>query len=178
MEQKISPKDRDRFRKIILVMKSATIDGERDAASMAATRMAAQWDMTLEEAIEETHPEIYGDRYAERERTARRQSAYEAWETGTMRMMRNKEAQEKYAFEQAKRQARQRGLDEREKNAANSNAKPRARNFHSNAKVSPTDTFRLITVLLKDGLPLRRVAELADVSTNEVARVYLLNREA
>ena len=175
MEHKISPKDRDRFRKIILVMKSTTMDGEREAASLAATRLAAQWDMTLEEAIEETHPEIYGDRAAERENTARRQSAYEAWETGTMRMMRDKEAQEKYAFEQARRQARQRGLDEKEK-AANANGKQQPRNFHTHAKVTPKDTFRLISVLLNDGLPLRRVAELADVSTNEVARVYLLNR--
>lgn len=173
MQKEISQKDRDRFRKIILVMKSTTIDGEREAASQAATRLAAQWDMTLQEAIEETHPEVYGDRYAEREKTARRQSAYEAWETGTMRMMRGKEAREKYEFEMARQRAKERGLDEREKRAA---GKAQPRSFHANKKITPSDTFRLISVLLKDGLSLQRVSELVGVSTNEVARVYLLNR--
>ena len=175
MERPITEKDRIRFRKIVLVMKSATMDGEREAASQAAIRLAAQWDMTLQEAIEETHPEVYGDKHSADEQQARRQSAYEAWETGTMRMMRGKEAREKYEFEMARQRARERGLDESEINRQK-RMKSQSRNFHGRKKITPTDTFRLISVLLKDGLSLSRVAELAGVSTNEVARVYLLNR--
>lgn len=174
MNTTITDRDRERFRKVILVMKSATLEGEREAARVAAERLAAQWNMSLDDAIVEAHPEIHGDKVSEEEASARRQSAHEAWQSATLRMMREKEAAEKYRFEMARQAARERGLNDAQQTAM----RPQkvSRSFYNAYKANKSDRFRLISALLKDGVPLARVAELAEVSTNEVARVYLLTR--
>lgn len=176
MSATITERDRERFRKVVLVMKSATLEGEREAARVAAERLAYQWGMTMDEAIVEAHPEVYGDKVSEKEAKAHRQSAHEAWQSATMRMMREKEAAEKYQFEMARQAARERGLNDAQNSTAKVKAERVPRSFYKNYQATETDQFRLISALLKDGLPLARVAELADVSTNEVARVYLLTR--
>ena len=178
MTKPFNPRMRDRFRKVILVMQSATHEGEKQAAREAASRLAAQHGMSLDEAIVETHPELHGGKVDAREKKARARTAYAAWESATQRMMNIREAQERQRYWEAVEEARQRGLGERE---AQPGVKPQARNakprnWHSRHTASDEDRQRLITALLKDGLSLRRIAELAEVSTNEVARVYLLSR--
>lgn len=176
MSVTIKERDRERFRKVILVMKSATLEGEREAARVAAERLAGQWNMTLDEAIVETHPEVYDGKVSEKEAKAHRQSAHDAWQSATMRMMREKEAAEKYRFEMARQAARERGLSEEQQARKRQRGQSIPRSFYNSYTPSEHDQFRLISALLKDGLSLTRVAELANVSTNEVARVYLLMR--
>ncbi len=75
---------RERFRKIVGVMGRATIEGERAAAREAAVRMAAIHGMTLEEAVEESHPERDDGRMSAAERKARRDDV-DAWAAAATR---------------------------------------------------------------------------------------------
>ena len=108
------------------------------------------------------------------------ESISKAWAGGSVGMMNDNEARNKYAFNRAVYEAQQRGLDEKQE-VPNVNApkkkKPKvARDWHKRHRVTEQDRVRLITVLLKDGLSLKRVAEVTGATTNEVARVKLLNR--
>ena len=178
MTKPFNPRTRDRFRKVILVMQSATHEGEKQAAREAAGRLAAQHGMTLDEAIVEAHPELHDGKTDAKEKKARARTAYAAWESATQRMMNIREAQERQRYWEAVEEARQRGLRDKEeqpgRRGAARAAKPR--NWYGSKTSNAEDRFRLISALLKDGLSLRRVADLAGVSTNEVARVYLLSR--
>lgn len=173
--QPFTEKDRERFRKIVGVMESATIEGERAAARQAAERLAAIHGMTLDEAVRETHPERDDGRIDETERRARR-SDFEAWAAARTRMTAAQERAERQRYEQAKREAEARGLD-REK-PARGPARARTTSRYGPSRYRPTneDRFRLVAGLLRDGASLRRAADLADVSTNEVARIWLLLR--
>lgn len=170
-------KERDRFRKIVGVMERATIEGEREAAREAAERMASLYGMSLDEAILESHPERDDGQISEQERKDRR-ADFDAWMASRMRWTEAKERAEKARFEAAKRAAQARGLEpdpqEPFPGAIRRSYKPSYR--PSNYKPSTQDRFRLIANLLKDGVSLRRVADLADASTNEVARIWLLIR--
>ena len=205
-------KEKERFRKIVGVMERATIEGERIAARTAAERMAAIYGLSLEEALDESHPDNDTTRISAKEREARKKD-YEAWMASRMRWTEAQERAEKARFEQARkdaarraaeaRDAKQREEDARQAEEARREAEARAatgfaragqwagqRNgrangggyrynslFRSNTyKPSAQDRFRLISNLLKDGVSLRRVADLTGVSTNEVARVWLLIR--
>lgn len=168
-------KESERFRKIVSVMEGATIQGERAAAKEAAERLAAIHGMSLDEAIVETHPERDDGSIDEAERRARR-SDFEAWAAARMRMTEAQERAERQRYEQAKREAEARGLDKDRPNRGP--ARPRYTNAYrpSRYRATDDDRFRLIAGLLRDGASLRRVADLADVSTNEVARIWLLIR--
>jgi len=168
----MTEKEREKFRKIIEVMRSATLGGERSAAREAGARMAASFDMTLEEAIAELDGEEVKPDPVEQE--ARRQDRSDMWASASLRMMNRGEAEERYRVNAARTAAKARGLDGGLGKVDN---KPLPIPTRKQSYL-PTDKDRqrLITVLLKDGLSLERVAELADASTNEVARIYLLNR--
>lgn len=170
----ISEKDRERFRKVVLVMKTATVEGEKAAAELAAERLAKQWDMTLEDAIAETHPELDEGKVSVNEQQARRQSVVDAWASGTVRMMRGNEAREKYEFQMAAQAARERGMTETiPVNQAPTAKIKMTRTFHTSYKPTGADQERLIGALLKEGHNLKRTAILADATTNEVAKVYM-----
>lgn len=170
----ISEKDRERFRKVVLVMKTATVEGEKAAAELAAERLAKQWGMSLEDAIAETHPELDDGKVSVNEQQARRQSAVDAWASGTLRMMRGNEAREKYEFQMAAQAARERGMKETIPVNQDPAAKIKmTRTFHSSYKPTEADKERLIGALLKEGHNLKRTAILADATTNEVAKVYM-----
>lgn len=174
--QRFDVKESERFRKIVGVMERATIEGERAAAREAAERMAALHGMSLDEAILETHPERDDGRIDAEERAAR-QRDFEAWAARQTRMNAAYERAEKERFEQAKREAERRGYRPEPEQAfrpGRYNMAPRYR--PSNYKPSADDRFRLIAGLLRDGVSFRRVADLADASTNEVARIWLLIR--
>lgn len=173
--QPFKEKDRERFRKIVGVMEGATIDGERMAAREAAERLAAIHGMTLDEAVRETHPERDDGQIDAAERRARR-SDFEAWAAARTRMTAAQERAERARYEQAKREAEARGLDHEE--PVRGKARPRTTSRYGPTRYRPTqeDRFRLISGLLRDGASLRRAADLADVSTNEVARIWLLLR--
>ncbi len=174
--QTFETKDRERFRKIVGVMERATIEGERMAARQAAERMAAIHGMTLDEAILEAHPERDDGRIDAEEREARKRD-FEAWAARQTRMNAAHERAEKERFEQARRDAERRGY----KPEAGSRPFPGRHGYHpryrpSNYKPTADDRFRLIAGLLRDGVPIRRIADLADATTNEVARVWMLIR--
>ncbi|WP_421881148.1 hypothetical protein [Pacificispira sp.] len=173
--QAFDDKERERFRKIVGVMERATIEGERAAAREAAERLAAIHGMSVEEAIEETHPERDDGRISDAERRARR-SDFEEWAAARMRMSEAFERAERYRYEMAKREAEARGLDK--ERPSRGPARPRTTSTYrpSRYRATDDDRFRLIAGLLRDGASLRRVADLADVSTNEVARIWLLIR--
>ncbi|MTI10826.1 hypothetical protein [Curvivirga aplysinae] len=174
----IPERDRERFRKVVLVMKTATVEGEKAAAEQAALRLAKQWDMTLEEAIAETHPELDDGKVNESEQAARRQSAVDAWASGTLRMMRGNEAREKYEFQMAAQAARERGMkEEMPVNQPKSGNIKITRTFHSSYKPTKADHERLIGALLKEGHNLRKTAILADATSQQVASVYLKMRD-
>lgn len=173
--QAFDEKNRERFRKIVGVMEGATIPGEREAAREAAERLAAIHGMTVEEAIVESHPERDDGRLSAEERRARR-SDFDAWAASRARMTEAQERAERYRYEMAKREAEARGLDkERPKRGP---ARPRYTQAYrpNHYRATSEDRFRLIAGLLRDGASLRRAADLAGVSTNEVARIWLLIR--
>lgn len=169
-------KERERFRKIVGVMEGATIEGERAAAKIAAERLAAQHDMSLEEAVRETHPERDDGRIDADERSARR-ADFDAWSAARARASEAQERAERYRYEQARREAEARGLD-RESGTRKGPARARYTPTYRSARYrsNKDDRVRLISGLLRDGASLRRAADLAGVSTNEVARIWLLMR--
>ncbi|MCR9220377.1 MAG: hypothetical protein NXI21_09135 [Alphaproteobacteria bacterium] len=174
--QSFDPKDRERFRKIVGVMEGATIEGERAAARQAAERLAALNGMTLDEAILDAHPERDDGRIDAEERRARRRD-FEAWAARQTRMNAAYERAEKERFEEAKREAVRRGYrPEEEPRPRRARAAYRARYAPSGYKPTAEDRFRLIAGLLRDGVSLRRAADLADAPANEVARIWLLIR--
>jgi len=168
-------KERERFRKIVGVMEGATIEGERAAAREAAERLAAIHQMTLDEAILESHPERDQGRLSEEERRARR-ADFEAWASARARMTEAQERAERYRYEQAKREAEARGLDKERPSRGPTRQRPFASYRRSYYRMTDEDRFRLVAGLLRDGASLRRAADLADISTNEVARIWLLLR--
>lgn len=170
-------RDRERFRKIVGVMEGATIPGEREAARQAAERMAALHGMSLDDAILDTHPERDDGRVDDHERDLRRR-AYEAWAADRRRWSDAKEQAEKRRHEEARAEARRRGMAGEDDPAPYRRAYPRSTPQYrpSHYRPTPDDRFRLIAGLLRDGVPIRRVADLADATTNEVARVWLLIR--
>lgn len=171
-----SDSDRARFRKIVGVMERATIAGERQAARDAAERMAAIHGMSLDEAILEAHPER-DDGRVDAEETRKRRADFDAWAARRTRMHAAYERAEKERFERARREAERRGLDTGDtgpRHPGRHNVRPRYR--PSNYRATMQDRFRLIAGLLREGASLRRVADLADATTNEVARIWLLIR--
>lgn len=172
MVQPLTDAEREKLRKIIGVMRSATIEGERKAAEEAATRLAAANGMTLEEAEQEAFSEEDDGRVGADEMAARRREA-ERWAANMVRMTNAYEASEKYRFMMAKEEARQRGLNEPE-------TETRARRLSGNRPrryiPGKQDQFRLIAGLLRDGVSLERTAEIVGVSSIDVARVWLLTR--
>lgn len=170
MSKPLPESDREKLRKVISVMRSATIEGERIAAALAAERIAEQYGMTLAEAEREAFPEEDDGRIDHDEREAQRR-ATEAWAANMVRMTNAYEAAEKYRFMAAKEEARRRGL-------VDEPPRPERIGTRNGRTYIPTkqDEFRLIAGLLRDGVSLRRTAEILGVSTNEVARVWLLMR--
>lgn len=169
-------RERERFRKIVGVMEGATIPGERQAAHDAAQRMAAMHGMSLDDAILEAHPERDDGQIDAEEAEARRR-AYQAWSADRMRWSDAKERAEKQRHEAARAEARRRGMADDEpprRRPTGPRYTPQYR--PSNYRPTAADRFRMIAGLLKDGVPLRRVAAITDTTTNEVARVWLLIR--
>lgn len=173
--QGFDEKNRERFRKIVGVMERATIEGERAAAREAAVRMAAIHGMTLEEAVEESHPERDDGRLSAAERKARRDD-FDAWAAARNRMTEAQERADRYRYEQAKREAEARGLDKETPSRRPSQQRRPETFTRSYYRMTDDDRFRLVAGLLRDGASLRRAADLADVSTNEVARIWMLIR--
>ncbi len=174
MPKPLSDLDREKLRKIIGVMRSATIEGERKAAEEAAMRFAAANDMTLEEAEQEAFIEDDDGRLSHDERAAQQREAAR-WAANMIRMTNAYEAAEKYRFMMAREEAKQRGLEERKGNPELRNAVGNGQRRYIPGK---EDQFRLIAGLLRDGASLKRTAELAGVSTVDVARVWLLTRRS
>ena len=176
----IPDKEQERFRKVIVMMNAATVEGEKEAARFAAERLASAWDMTLEEAIEETHSGYNSGRIDFSEMREKAESISKAWANGGVGMMNDNESRAKYEYNRAVYEAQQRGLDEKQEvpniNAPKPKKKKVARDWHKRHRVTEQDRVRLISVLLKDGVSLKRVAEITGASTNEVARVFMLNR--
>ena len=172
MAQPLTDAEREKLRKIIGVMRSATIEGERKAAEEAAMRLAAANGMTLEEAEQEAFIEEDDGRIDADERAAQQREAAR-WAANMVRMTNAYEASEKYRFMMAKEEAKRRGLAEKETDT-------RARRISGNnpRRYIPgkADEFRLIAGLLRDGVSVERTAELVGVSTVDVARIWLLTR--
>lgn len=171
MTQTLRDTDRERLRKVVGVMRSATIEGERRAAEAAAARLAAMYGMTLEDATAEAFPEEDDGRIDRAEQEARQRAAF-AWAANLVRMTEAYERAEKYRYMVAKEAARRRGLVEDEPTPQR--IAPRAPRRYIPGKA---DEFRLIAGLLRDGLSIRRTAEVVGVSCNDVARVWLLTRD-
>ena len=177
----IKQKDYSRFRKIYLVMKRSSLQGERMAAKEAAKRIAQSYGLSLDEMIIETHPEIYGTKLSKEENKAQQSAIFEVWASSASRMMSQSEAREKYRFNMALREARARGLDAKEKDQQKkaTSHRPRFSYYGKNPKqFSQKDHFRLVSGLLRDGVPIHRVAEIADSSLNDVTKIYLQIRTA
>jgi len=168
MTQPLSEPDRERLRKIVGVMRSATIEGEKVAATKAAERIAESVGMSLADAIDEAFDQVaeasYDERQAQRHETM-------VWAASMVRMTEAYEQSEKYRYMMAKQAAMQRGLNEDTAKPARLSPNPPRRYIPGKQ-----DEFRLIAGLLREGCSLRRTAEVVGVSTNAVARVYLLMR--
>lgn len=175
-ELSFDEKERERFRKIVSVMEGATIDGERAAAKIAAERLAAARNMSLEEAVRETHPERDDGQLDAEERRARRADR-DAWAASRAKVSEAQERAERYRYEQALREAEARGL-EREAPTRKPSARARYSPTYRSARYrsNKDDRMRLISGLLREGASLRRVADLTGASTNEVARIWLMMR--
>lgn len=172
MVQPLSDAEREKLRKIIGVMRSATIEGERKAAEEAATRLAAANGMTLEEAEKEAFSEEDDGRIDADERAAQQREAAR-WAANMMRMTNAYEASEKYRFMMAKEEAKRRGLGDPD---TDTRARRMAPNRPRRYIPGKEDEFRLIAGLLRDGVTFKRTAEIVGVSTVDVARVWLLTR--
>ncbi len=173
MAKPLNENERDKLRKVISVMRSATIEGERAAAQVAAERIAAANGLTLEEAELEAFPEEDDGRLSTDERTAQRREA-ERWAANMVRMTEAYESSERYRVMMAREEARRRGLREEE-----DENRPRAKIGPSSQRTyipGKADEFRLIASLLRDGVGLARTAEILGISTIAVARVWLLTR--
>lgn len=172
MAQPLTDAEREKLRKVIGVLRSATIEGERKAAEEAATRLAAASGMTLEEAEREAFSEEDDGRLNADERAAQQREAAR-WAANMVRMTNAYEASEKYRFMMAKEEAKRRGLSDQE-------TEMRARRLSGNRPrryvPGKADQFRLIASLLRDGVSLERTAEIVGVSSIDVARVWLLTR--
>lgn len=175
VQPSFTEREKDRFRKIVGVMEGATIEGERAAAREAAERMAALHGMTLDEAVIEAHPERDDGHLSAQERRARR-SDFEEWAARRSRMTEAQERADRIRYEQAKREAEARGLDQKPPRSGPTRSRNNTLYGPSRYRASKEDRFRMIAGLLRDGATLRRAADLADVSTNEVARIWLLMR--
>ena len=172
MVQPLTEAERDKLRKIVGVMRSATIEGERQAAEEAATRLAAANGMSLEEAVQEAFSEEDDGRLNADERAAQQREAAR-WAANMVRMTNAYEASEKYRFMMAREEAKRRGLaDQENETRARRLSGSRPRRYIPGKE----DEFRLIAGLLRDGVSLERTAEIVGVSTIDVARVWLLTR--
>ncbi|MEQ9491568.1 MAG: hypothetical protein RIM72_21515 [Alphaproteobacteria bacterium] len=169
MTRPISEQDRERLRKVVGVMRSATIEGEKAAATKAAERIAESLGMSLAEAIDEVFDHVGRPSYDERQ--AQRQETM-AWAASMVRMTEAYEQSEKYRYMMAKQEAMRRGLEEG--GVKPERIAPKAARRYIPGK---QDEFRLIAGLLREGCSLRRTAEVVGVSTNAVARVWLLIRD-
>ncbi len=171
MAKPLNDNERDKLRKVISVMRSATIEGERIAAQVAAERIASANGLTLEEAELEAFPEEDDGRISTDERTARRREA-ERWAANMVRMTEAYESSERYRVMMAREEARRRGMRDDEHD------RPRTRFGQQQRTYVPgkADEFRLIASLLRDGVGLARTAEILGISTIAVARVWLLTR--
>jgi len=168
MTQPLSEQDRERLRKVVGVMRSATIEGEKVAATKAAERIAESLGMTLADAIDEAFDHVAEASYDERQ--AQRHENM-VWAASMARMTESYERSEKYRYMMAKQEALRRGLTEETVKPARIQSNP-PRRYIPGAK----DEFRLIAGLLREGCSLRRTAEVVGCSTNAVAKVWLLMR--
>lgn len=179
--RRFDAKEQERFRKIVGVMERATIPGERLAAQEAATRLAAIYGRSLDEAILETHPERDDGSLSATERQQRRDD-FHAWAAARARMTEARERAEHARSRAARAEAERRaanGQTPQEGSAKGRRRRPYQFVYRpSRYRPSAMDRFRLIAGLLGDGVGLRRTADLADASTNEVARIWLLLRRA
>lgn len=172
MAKPLNENERDKLRKVISVMRSATIEGERIAAQVAAERIAAANGLTLEEAELEAFPEEDDGHLNHDERTAQRREA-ERWAANMVRMTEAYESSERYRVMMAREEARRRGMQD------DGGEKRRAHFGPKNPRTyipGKADEFRLIASLLRDGVGLARTAEILGISTIAVARVWLLTR--
>ncbi len=170
--------DRERLRKIFSVVRSATIEGEKKAATAAAQRLASSYGLSMEDAELEAFPEEDAGRLSYDEYQAQKKDK-QAWAASMVRMTDHYEQTEKYRFMAAKEAAKQRGLEEEEAAKAKKPQKKRAAAQKSGRTYIPNkkDEFRLIAGLLRDGASIKRTAKILGVSTNDVARVWLLLRK-
>ena len=148
------------------------------AESSAGARAAKVSASTVSRAF--NHPDLVKPTTRKRidaaEREARKRD-FDAWAARQTRMNQAYENMEKARYEEAKRQAERRGYRDEQTarpQPGRYNVRPQYR--PSNYKPTPDDRFRLIAGLLRDGVSFRRVADLADASANEVARIWLLIR--
>ena len=174
MAKPLNENERDKLRKVISVMRSATIEGERIAAQVAAERIAAANGLTLEEAELEAFPEEDDGHIDADERTARRREA-ERWAANMVRMTDAYETSERYRVMMAREEARRRAGEPRD--GEDTVARPRFTARQQRTYIpGKADEFRLIASLLRDGVGLARTAEILGISTIQVARVWLLTR--
>ena len=168
MTQPLSEPDRERLRKVVGVMRSATIEGEKVAATKAAERIALSVGMTLAEAIDEAFDQVAEASYDERQ--AQRSATME-WAASMVRMTESYEQTEKYRYMMAKQEAMRRGLNEESKKPIRMPANPARRYIPGKP-----DEFRLIAGLLREGCSLKRTAEVVGCSSTVVAKVWLMIR--
>ena len=169
----IEQKEKDRFIKVLLVMEHSTHAGEKDAAKNAAQTIAKGWDMSLQEAILFVRNQDNSN-ISDNEIQKRYDDRMEAWASGAYSAMYAHESQRKYAFEKAKQEAYERGLDKKlhKQEKKKATRYQWSRRYKHNAE----DKMRLITALLEEGIPLKRIAFLAEATIYEVTGIYMLQR--
>lgn len=167
-----------RFQKIVTLMHQGAHEGEREAARAAAIRMSAQYDLTLDEAISECQID-QKSKLSLRQRTAEqkdRADSYNRWGQEHSFATEATQRAQKMAWEQAMHSARARGYDESEANINKHKQRtpyvPRYR--PSNYKPTVEDFHRLIRGLLLDGASIKTTANLANTTTENVVKVWLM----
>lgn len=164
-------KDREKFRKLLELANASSFEGEKGAALEAAKRLASEHGMSLEEAAGFSEPPPK-DIWAER----KRQNQEWADASSQAQMNETNMSAERYRYEAAKREARERGLDSEEADNKKSRSGNK-RTWTSPPRSRPRKDF--IRVLLRETkYDASEIAAIVGVSSNEVFKEMLLMRGA
>lgn len=169
-----------RFRKILILMRTASHSGERQAARHAAMRLAERFGMTLEEAVEAALRPRADSRGTDSGWADSRWGEGQGHEGMPHTSAKSSfwhplhEAREKQSTEAARQAAQQR----RESEESSDRSRRSTARYSFRYKPTHKERFRTIAGLLKEGVSIQHIARLLDVSALEIARVYLHNRQS
>jgi hypothetical protein len=168
---RLSPKERERFHNLLKLAANSSFEGEKAAALAAAERLVAKHGMTLDEAAQRAAD----DNLAEVAAAEKEQARADSEAASRVREAEGRRAADKSQWEQALREARARGLDEK---PAEKVSRPNGNSTRpkSNRKRNPVV---FAEALMKEtGLPLEEIASITQLDMYQIVALKLKLRRA